>query len=68
MKLDIKTTGIYIIPETPQDQVYISFFMQLKEDGDSIKLVRRDDSNTAECAYLEAFHGEPNEAEDNEKR
>ncbi len=42
MKMEIKRNEIVIYPENPLDIAYIEEVLGLKEDGDSIELVRKD--------------------------
>lgn len=45
MKLKIDTIGMSIIPETPQDEIYLESMFGLERDGDIITGKRRNAAN-----------------------
>jgi len=50
MKLKINTVGMVIIPESPQDELYLESMFNLKDSGDQIVGKRVNASNLS-CWY-----------------
>lgn len=53
MKLNVTETGIQIVPESPQDIVYIQAFLGLKNENDYARCIRKNASSLSCMAYLE---------------
>lgn len=54
MKLEIKRTHLKIIPQSPQDEAWIEEVLDLRNEGDSVKLKRSNVYGTGSLAYIEA--------------
>ncbi len=52
MKMEITNLGIKIIPETTQDEIYIEYFLGLKNDKDKIDCVRENAMGLSCIAHL----------------
>jgi hypothetical protein len=50
MKLKIDTTGMTIIPESPQDEIYLESMYDLKKSGDQI-VGKRANASSLSCWY-----------------
>jgi len=53
MRLDVTKVGIRIIPESAQDIIYIEKHLNLIEDGDCIKCIRKNAVGISRIANLE---------------
>lgn len=53
MKLNVTETGMQIVPETPQDIIYIQEFLGLKDENDYAECTRKNASSLSCIAYLE---------------
>lgn len=53
MKLNVTETGMRIVPESPQDIVYIQEFLGLKNENDYARCTRKNASSLSCMAYLE---------------
>ena len=53
MKLKVTETGMQIIPESPQDIVYIQEFLGLRDENDYARCARKNASSLSCIAYLE---------------
>lgn len=53
MKLNVTETGMQIVPETPQDIIYIEQFLELKDEDDYADCKRKNASSLSCIAYLE---------------
>lgn len=53
MKLEVKAWGLTIIPENDQDQAYIRDTLGLRDEGDVVRLRRRNQYLSDKAAYLE---------------
>ena len=53
MKLKVTETGMQIVPESPQDIVYIQEFLGLKDEDDYADCKRKNASGLSCIAYLE---------------
>lgn len=53
MKLEVKSFGLVITPESIQDEVYIERLLGLKKEGDYVLLQRHNASGLGTLAWLE---------------
>lgn len=53
MKLEVERSLLKIIPETPQDEAMLEEVFGLRDEGDSVPLVRRNAMRLSCWAYAE---------------
>lgn len=53
MKLNVTETGMQIIPESPQDIIYIQEFLGLRNENDYARCERKNAGSLSCMVYLE---------------